>query len=57
VGEYVADLVIGEELIVELKCVDRLGEEHLGQCINRAENIPGVSQGTLLLPPYIGDAG
>ncbi len=33
VGEYVADLVIGEQLIVELKCVDRLGDEHLGQCI------------------------
>ena len=34
VGEYVADLVIGEQLIVELKCVDRLGDEHLAQCIN-----------------------
>jgi GxxExxY protein len=34
VGEYVADLVIGEQLIVELKCVDRLGNEHLAQCIN-----------------------
>ncbi len=34
VGEYVADLVIGEQLIVELKCLDRLGDEHLAQCIN-----------------------
>jgi GxxExxY protein len=34
VGEYVADPVIGEQLIVELKCVDRLGDEHPGQCIN-----------------------
>jgi GxxExxY protein len=34
VGEYVADLVIAEQLIVELKCVDRLGNEHLAQCIN-----------------------
>jgi GxxExxY protein len=34
VGEYVADLVVGERLIVELKCVDRLVNEHLAQCIN-----------------------
>ena len=34
IGEYVADLVIGEQLIVELKCVDHLGNEHLAQCIN-----------------------
>ena len=33
-GEYVADLVVEERLIVELKCVDRLGNEHLAQCIN-----------------------
>jgi GxxExxY protein len=33
-GEYVADLVVGEKLIVELKCVDRLANEHLAQCIN-----------------------
>lgn len=34
VGEYVSDLVVENELIVELKCVDRLGNEHLAQCIN-----------------------
>src|SRR5450631_158517 len=34
VGEYVADLVVEEYLIVELKCVDRLANEHLPQCIN-----------------------
>jgi GxxExxY protein len=34
VGEYVADLVIEEKLIVELKCVDRFANEHLAQCIN-----------------------
>ena len=28
-GEYVADLVVGEKLIVELKWVDRLANEHL----------------------------
>jgi GxxExxY protein len=34
VGEYVADLVVEERLIVELKCVDRFANEHLAQCIN-----------------------
>ena len=33
-GEYVADLVVGEKVIVELKCVDRFANEHLAQCIN-----------------------
>ncbi len=34
VGEYIADLVVGETVIVELKCVDRWSNEHLAQCIN-----------------------
>ena len=34
IGEYMADLVIQERLIVELKCVDRFVNEHLAQCIN-----------------------
>ena len=34
VGEYVADLVVGEKVIVELKCLDRFANEHLAQCIN-----------------------
>ena len=33
-GEYLADLVVEEKLIVELKCVDRFANEHLAQCIN-----------------------
>ena len=33
-GEYMADLVVGDMVIVELKCVDRLANEHLAQCIN-----------------------
>ena len=33
-GDYVADLVVEERLIVELKCVDRFANEHLAQCIN-----------------------
>ena len=34
IGEYVADLVIEEKVIVELKCVDRFANQHLAQCIN-----------------------
>jgi GxxExxY protein len=34
VGDYVADLLIEEQLIVELKCVDQFANEHLAQCIN-----------------------
>ena len=33
-GEYLADLVVEDQLIVELKCVDRFANEHLAQCIN-----------------------
>ena len=42
VGEYCADLLVGEKVIVELKCVDRLGNEHLAQCINylKASGLP-----------------
>jgi GxxExxY protein len=34
IGEYVADLVVEETVIVELKCVDRFANGHLAQCIN-----------------------
>ena len=34
VGEYLADLVFEEKLIVELKCVERFANEHLAQCTN-----------------------
>jgi GxxExxY protein len=34
IGEYVADLVVQERIVVELKCVDRFANEHLAQCIN-----------------------
>ena len=29
-----ADLVVEEKVIVELKCVERFANEHLAQCIN-----------------------
>jgi len=34
VGEYVADLLVDGRLIVELKCVEQLANEHLAQCLN-----------------------
>ncbi len=34
VGEYFADILVENTVVVELKCVDRLGNEHLAQCLN-----------------------
>jgi len=34
VGNYFADVVVEEELIVELKCVEQPGGEHMAQCLN-----------------------
>ena len=34
IGEYVADILVEDQLIVELKCADNLSNEHMAQCIN-----------------------
>lgn len=34
IGEYFADLLVEDILVVELKCVDRLANEHTAQCLN-----------------------
>jgi GxxExxY protein len=34
VGDYVADLLVEEKLVVELKCVNAIADEHLAQCVN-----------------------
>ena len=34
VGNYFADLVVEDELVIELKCVEHLGHEHMAQCLN-----------------------
>jgi len=34
VGEYLADLLVEDVLVVELKCVERLAGEHTAQCLN-----------------------
>jgi GxxExxY protein len=33
VGEYQPDLVVEEQVIVELKCVDAFSNEHMAQCL------------------------
>lgn len=34
VGDYLADLIVEDEIIVELKCVEQFSNEHMAQCIN-----------------------
>jgi GxxExxY protein len=34
IGDYLADLVIEDTILVELKCVERFSGEHVAQCIN-----------------------
>jgi GxxExxY protein len=34
VGEYFTDLLVEDVLVVELKCADRLSNEHTAQCLN-----------------------
>ncbi len=33
-GEYFADLLVEDVLVIELKCVERLSNEHTAQCLN-----------------------
>ena len=33
-GEYFADLLVEDLLVVELNCVERLANEHMAQCLN-----------------------
>jgi GxxExxY protein len=34
VGQYFADLLVEDSLVVELKCAERLSSEHTAQCLN-----------------------
>jgi GxxExxY protein len=34
VGEYFADILVEDSLLVELKCVERFAPEHTAQCLN-----------------------
>jgi GxxExxY protein len=33
-GEYIADILVEGALVVELKCAERLANEHMAQCLN-----------------------
>jgi GxxExxY protein len=35
VGEYCADILVEDVLVVELKCVASFAREHIAQCLNR----------------------
>lgn len=34
IGDYYADVLVDEKLIVELKCVEHFTNEHIAQCLN-----------------------
>src|SRR5215470_220737 len=34
IGDYVADMVVEDAVVIELKCVERLVDEHFAQCLN-----------------------
>jgi GxxExxY protein len=34
IGEYFADILVEGVLVIELKCVERLANEHIAQCLN-----------------------
>ena len=42
ISEYIADLVVDERLLIEVKCVNTLLNEHLAQALNylKASNLP-----------------
>lgn len=33
-GDYVANLIVGDQLLIELKCVESFSNQHIAQCIN-----------------------
>jgi GxxExxY protein len=54
VGEYFADIVVEGALVVELKCVDRLGNEQTAQCFELFE---GFGDGALPVDQFSADSG
>jgi GxxExxY protein len=42
IAEYIADLVVDDRLLVEIKCVNTLAKEHLAQSLNylKASGLP-----------------
>src|SRR6266568_3293155 len=37
IGEYYSDILVEDVLVIELKCVERLANEHLAQCLTTCE--------------------
>ena len=33
-GEFFADILVENAVVIELKCVEHLGKEHMAQCLN-----------------------
>lgn len=34
VGEYFADIIVEDQLVIELKCAEDFSKQHLAQCLN-----------------------
>jgi len=34
VGDYFADILVEDAIVIEVKCVERLSKEHFAQCLN-----------------------
>jgi GxxExxY protein len=47
VGEYVPDLVVANQVIVDTKVIDRIGDHELGQMLNYLK-ITGLSVGLII---------
>lgn len=47
VGEYVADLIVEDQVIVELKLARSITEQHIAQCLNYLR-ATGISLGLLI---------
>jgi GxxExxY protein len=54
VGTYLADLIVEDTLVVELKCADRLGAEHIAQCMELPE---GLGEGCLFAGEFSESSG
>lgn len=47
VGNFVADLIVNHQLLLELKAVDSLRSEHMAQCLNHLK-ATGIAMGLLI---------
>jgi len=52
VGDYVADLIINECVLIEVKAVKSLADEHISQVLNYLK-VTGIRVGLLVTDPCI----